>query len=127
VNRYSINRALLMVGLVVTASMGNPVLADSPRNGTDNKAVQTKTISFADLNMNSPDGASTLYRRIRSAAESVCTPFQSREMTLLSEWRNCMDAAISGAVTRINNPQLTAVATAHGLPSTAMALASSTK
>jgi len=83
-------QSLLLAFTAVVASYVGSANADTPRNTTADE-VQSRKITFADLNLNSPEGIAVLYRRITSAAERVCTPFESRELTFKSEWRNCMD------------------------------------
>jgi UrcA family protein len=71
--------------------------------------VSTKLVRFADLNVNSPDGARALYMRIRTAAHEVCRlPFESNRFAALRE-RDCMDRAIDSAVRDVHAPELTAL------------------
>jgi UrcA family protein len=121
------NQSLLLAFTAVVASYVGSANADTPRN-TSADEVQSRKITFADLNLNSPEGITVLYRRITSAAERVCTPFESRELTFKSQWRNCMDDAISRAVSSINRPMLTVFANQHGgVHATSSVLAAKTK
>ncbi|MEP0390525.1 MAG: UrcA family protein [Erythrobacter sp.] len=45
--------------------------------------VQTKSIAFADLDLNSPQGQERLERRIEAAARSVCSAHESHLGTRL--------------------------------------------
>ncbi|MBV8306502.1 MAG: UrcA family protein [Gammaproteobacteria bacterium] len=76
--------------------------ADSPA------AARTVTVNYRDLNLSTIDGAITLYQRLKSAARTVCDEPISG-VAAYQEWRSCYDAAIADAVTKVNNPLLTAV------------------
>jgi UrcA family protein len=74
--------------------------------------VRSVKVSYADLNLSTLAGATTLYRRIERAARTVCGPESSlREIQRYRDWKNCYESAVSNAVARVNSPLLTAV---HG-------------
>jgi len=64
------------------------------------------TVKFADLNISSPSGALVLYERIRAAAQGACSYFWFK--TDADEAR-CVHDAIANAVTKVNQPALSAV------------------
>jgi UrcA family protein len=69
--------------------------------------VQEKAVHFADLDLTRPAGAEALYRRIRSAARSVCqTPGYDKNWSLVAE-HACFDRAVERAVKSVDSPQLT--------------------
>jgi UrcA family protein len=65
-------------------------------------------VHFSDLNPISIEGATTLYRRLQSAAENVCTQGDTRDLASASRVKTCVSAAISAAVADIDQPSLTA-------------------
>jgi UrcA family protein len=65
-------------------------------------------VHFSDLNLTGTEGATTLYHRLRSAAESVCTEGGTRDLASVTRVKTCTSAAISAAVADINQPSLTA-------------------
>jgi UrcA family protein len=69
----------------------------------------TKIVAYGDLNLDSDQGAKVLYARLRTAARSVCSPFESRELTAELIWQTCFDHAVSAAVTQINKNKVTAL------------------
>ena len=71
--------------------------------------VLTKKVTYADLNLESEAGAKVLYARLRHAAQNVCSPFESRELSRMQVWRTCVDNALASAVTQVNNPRVTAL------------------
>jgi UrcA family protein len=106
---HKINRSILLAASAVVIGIvngGSASAAQPPVPG----ATLSRAVSFADLSTSTPEGVAALYRRIRQAAESVCTPFESREMALKSQWRECMDNGVSRAVKSVNLPSLTAYA-----------------
>ncbi len=68
------------------------------------------TVRYADLDLSTNAGATTLFHRIRGAAKGVCgTPGTS--IVEQMDWRGCVDSAVSNAVAAVNSPMLTAVFT----------------
>jgi UrcA family protein len=80
----------------------------APQRAPD--GVAARSVSFADLNIDRPEGVAALYGRIRQAADSVCAVFQSRELKAMSASRECVHAAVSRAVSSVQLPALTAYA-----------------
>ena len=73
---------------------------------TADPGAESRTVKFADLNISSPSGAHVLYRRIRAAAEVVCSSYFFATDT---DKARCVRDATADAVTRINQPALSAV------------------
>jgi UrcA family protein len=106
-NLRKLNRSMLVAATLIGIT-GTLSAANASDQRADAEFLSEK-ISFADLNLNTTQGVTSLYRRISSAAGKVCTPFESRGLGLMSVWRHCMDQAISSAVDKVNNPALTAI------------------
>jgi UrcA family protein len=69
------------------------------------------TVSYAGLNLGSPQGVARLYTRIRVAAESVCKEYRTLELgTRRKAWTTCVHSAITAAVADVNSPMLTTYA-----------------
>jgi UrcA family protein len=64
------------------------------------------TVKYADLNIASPSGALVLYERIRAAAQAACAYYWFK--TDADEAR-CVRNTIANAVTKVNQPALSAV------------------
>lgn len=69
----------------------------------------SKTVKFADLNIQTPDGAKTLYTRIQAAARDVCERSASSDPILNLSVHACVKNAIDTAVKKVNAPYLTAL------------------
>jgi UrcA family protein len=102
VSRFHIVIATVLFGGVASGFAVLPAVADS-------SDVPQFTVKFGDLNISSPQGAAVLYRRIRAAAEKVCSPYDRSGLEFKMHLNACIDKAILGAVTRVNNSALTAV------------------
>lgn len=73
------------------------------------EAVATQRVSFKDLNLNSPEGAAVLYRRIKTAANDVCGHSDNVDLSQLHAVQICIGAAVSRAVAEVNSPMLTSL------------------
>jgi len=74
------------------------------------------TVRFADLDTASAQGAAVLYRRLRSAAESVCRDLEGQELARKLVYANCIQTALSNAIVKVDRPAVTTYAVAHGVP-----------
>ncbi len=66
------------------------------------------TVHFADLDVTNVEGEAALYHRLQSAAKSVCSEDNTKDLASESRVKTCESKAISAAVTEINRPTLTA-------------------
>jgi UrcA family protein len=63
-------------------------------------------VKFADLNISNPSGAHVLYMRILAAAQVVCS---YHWFATDADKASCVRGAMADAVTKINQPALSAV------------------
>jgi UrcA family protein len=77
-------------------------LAAAPDDG-----VRTRSVKYADLNLQRPADAALLYRRIEGAAELVCEPYASRDLARNMRFRQCRSGAIQKAIAEVHAPLLT--------------------
>jgi len=74
------------------------------------------TVRFADLDTASAQGAAVLYRRLETAAQSVCQDLEpGRELPRMWAYANCIQTALSNAIVKLDRPAVTAYAVAHGV------------
>ena len=94
------------VSLVTALALSGGVLAQD-RQSMD---LRTMTVHYADLNLSTASGATTLYHRILGAARSVCGE-EGYELDLDARrsWDDCFHAAVNDAVEKVHSPLLTAV------------------
>lgn len=92
-------------GLIATAIFGALAASFSAVSAADPSTVSV-TVKFTDLTISSPSGALMLYERIRAAAQGACSYYWFK--TDAAEAR-CVHDAIANAVTKVNQPALSAV------------------
>jgi UrcA family protein len=71
--------------------------------------VPTRTVRYADLDLNTQKGATVLYNRIRQAAEQVCGYEGSQRIAIAAPVKACVATAVAASVHAKNNARLTGV------------------
>ena len=74
-------------------------------NFRDTTVIQR--VRYNDLDLTREAGAQTLYQRIKSAAQRVCTPLNGRQLVDHMNQHGCVTSAIEQAVKQVNEPMLT--------------------
>jgi UrcA family protein len=92
-------KSLVPVTLLIAASL----VAGIAVAGDLSTAAQKEVVRYADLDLNRPAGAATLFARISGAARDVCEPLN------VERWvsRKCADAALARAIAEVDAPALT--------------------
>jgi UrcA family protein len=75
------------------------------------EAPPSVTVRYHDLNLNSPEGVASLYRRIHAAAVNVCESAEGPQLVnkiFWNEWNFCMNHAVANAVQAVHNEKLSA-------------------
>ena len=96
--------ALVVFGLSASAT----AIAAAPSQ----LSVRSVQVSFADLNINSDEGAQALYTRLQSAAEQACLISNSgstKPVSVLRDSKACYTSALGNAVARIDSDALKAI------------------
>jgi UrcA family protein len=93
--------ALGLMSAAAAASQAETSLPDS-----DVPAVR---VDYADLDLNTEQGATRLYKRIAGAAKRVCPSSSGLELRASQVAQRCISAAISRAVAEVDSPQLAKV------------------
>ncbi len=116
---YSKNFALAAVAGICVTSFAIGAHA----NEVD--AVPTRTVHYADLNLNTQAGAEKLYQRIRRAADQVCGDSEPRQLVASEAAKACVNKAVTTSVREVNSPRLTSTYDKHfGVTRTAISVAS---
>jgi len=110
-------------GLIATVIFGALASSLSVVSVADPSAA-SRTVKFSDLDISTPSGAHALYRRIRAAAQVVCSHYFLLTDT---DKARCVRDATEEAVTRINQPALSAVYNASSKPSAPSGLVSQSR
>jgi UrcA family protein len=66
------------------------------------------TVRFHSGDLDTPQGVAGLYRRIRTAAETVCGHPDDALSLYRLLWNQCVDQAVAGAVTSVHSESLSA-------------------
>jgi UrcA family protein len=106
-NRNKTGRIAMLVGCLLAGSLGVSQAA------TPDDEVPKVVVSYSDLDLSTPEGARTLYKRISFAAQQVCPYQDERALARVAINHACREAAIDRAVNSVHNAQLAAVRTEH--------------
>jgi UrcA family protein len=68
--------------------------------------VNTVVVRYGDLNLSSQAGIASLHKRIRNAAESVCSQLETRILGLREAYEACVDGAVADGIAAVGNPNL---------------------
>lgn len=72
------------------------VLVAAPLTAVEAQTV-SQAVSYADLNLASPDGSAALQSRLSAAARAVCAPEDYRDLQQLSASAACVKTAMAQA------------------------------
>jgi UrcA family protein len=109
----------LVAGLLCLAAIAQPAAAQSyvlrPGISFDSTKVVTYThVPYSDIDVTSSAGVRALFERIEDAADAVCGGGADKvTKQQKDDYAECRDIAVSGAVAKVRNPALTALATRH--------------
>jgi UrcA family protein len=78
--------------------------------------VNSVVVRYGDLNLNSQAGVASLHKRIRNAAESVCSELNNRVLGLRDLYNQCVSEAVSNGVARVGNSNLSNFHRGKGKP-----------
>jgi UrcA family protein len=73
------------------------------------------TVRYGDLNLASADGRSSLYRRLRQAAQQVCPDADASDMGRFARSQACQIQAVQRALRSIGGPVVAQLQVEHGL------------
>jgi UrcA family protein len=97
-------------GMIVAAILTSLISSVSAVcNAADATDARTTVVKYADLDLSTPQGATSLYNRIRFASETVCPPSDHGDLAAIARSQKCLKQAIAGAVAKVNQPTLSAV------------------
>jgi len=96
------------VGFWVTLALTSfTMLSSATQAAEPSDTLPHQVVSFKDLNLNSAEGVTVLYERIRSAAKGVCGGVDVRDLRAVHAAKDCMEKAESRAILAVNSPMLT--------------------
>ncbi len=102
------NNGVMRMAALILAFVPISMLAQAARADDSFDGVRHKVVSFRDLNLETPEGAATLYQRITSAAHEVCDNPMRYDLSGF-KLHICIKDAVSRAVAQVNRPMLTSL------------------
>lgn len=91
-----------LIAIVIFGALASSFSAVSAADPTS----ASVNVKFADLNIATPSGALVLYERIQAAAKGACSYYWFKTD---GDEARCVHDAIASAVTKVNQPALSAV------------------
>ena len=96
-----------LIGIAVF-TLAAAAYAAAPANAADSAAPQlAHPVSFSDLDLTRTADAQTLYQRIKTAADAVCSPLDGAQIREKVNRSACVNDAIERAIKQVNEPLLT--------------------
>jgi UrcA family protein len=108
---------IIALGVIrpVNAQNATEVVITGRKVATPGAETQTKTVSYADLDLSKSAGLGMLLKRIKAAATDVCSPQpQVSDIAGSADYKKCRSNAVSSAVTQVDNPGLAQLAANTG-------------
>jgi UrcA family protein len=75
--------------------------------------TRSVVVRFSDLNLHSSEGVAGLHKRIRNAAQSVCSDLDNRTLALRATYEKCVDEAVTNAVAEVGSSKLAVLASSR--------------
>ena len=92
--------------------LGGPAVVLAGTNPFYESPSPKATVSYADLNLESEEGVRVLYQRLQYASREVCSPWALkiiRSPFVRYKTRSCYRHALSDAVDKVDNEDLTRI------------------
>lgn len=109
-----------LIAATMVLALGYGALCSTARAGNLTRVtivadVPQVSVSFADVNLSSTEGAATLYQRIAAAASEACDASYQYDESRFARIRTlkCAQHAVRNAMKKIGVPLLVAVYNAH--------------
>ena len=94
------HRAIIRVLAPAVVALLTMSLFANARAADDTEDARSITLQYLSRDLNTPQGVSILYRRIRAAATRVCVPFESRALDRKVLWDQCFNDAMANCRSR---------------------------
>jgi UrcA family protein len=110
-NSSSIARRYAVVAIATLAAG----LAVNHAGAAEPTQAPTVVVRYADLDLSRPKDAQRLYYRLYAAAQKVCRASGlgsgggMEDLARLRQFHDCLDRALTNAVTDVNSSQVTAI------------------
>jgi len=93
--------------LCLALAVGGATSIARAQNPGETVMLSKTVVHYADLNLDTPAGAMTLYRRLKDASRAVCRQLESMMVYLPAAFSECAEASLGRAVHDVNQVSLT--------------------
>jgi UrcA family protein len=108
--RRFLRRFSLPALAVMVCALTATTIVSTPAHAADEDSHKM-VVGYGDLNLANNKAVKVLYRRLSTAATSVCGRYDDRAVARKAIWQHCYEHALSAAVLEVNEPALSAL---HG-------------
>jgi UrcA family protein len=105
---FNFDRAVAHIVLVALFALLMLSPLELVRAAAPDAEVPSVTLQYRSADLDTPHGIAILYRRIRSAASSVCGAYDNALLEEKVQWNECVDQAVARAVAAVHSETLTA-------------------
>jgi UrcA family protein len=92
---------------LITSAFAALVLAGMLAPSALAEKSRSVSVSYAGLNLASPDGAKTMLNRLQKASRKICNSATLRNPEEIEWAQACMKETVASAVNRLNAPMVT--------------------
>jgi UrcA family protein len=93
--------------LPVSAALALAALAfNGAAQASAPKEFESVIVKYDDASLNTKAGVASLHARLRTAAQQVCSPLDSRVLGLREQYERCVSDAMSQSVDTVANSNL---------------------
>ena len=105
---FNLHRAITRVPAAAAMTLLTMSFFANSQAADDSQEARSITLQYLSRDLDTLQGASILYRRIRAAATSVCSPLENRALERKASWDRCLNNAVANAVAAVHNDTLSA-------------------
>jgi len=95
--------------LCLALALGGATSIAYAQNPGESVMLAKTVVNYADLNLDTPAGVISLYRRLKVASRVVCRDLESRMVYLPHDFSGCVEASLGRAVHDVNRVSLARV------------------
>lgn len=95
-------RGQLIGGVMASLVLAAPMISGAAEATTP----VSRQVSYAGIDLSTPEGASALYVRLKGAARALCNTSDPVHVGPSWVYRECIEDALAGALRKVNRPLL---------------------
>jgi UrcA family protein len=95
--------------LICVATIAAGLAVNQASAAPSDDAPRSVVVRYSDLDLAKPQDARTLYARIQTAARVACGDVETADLARFARFHNCINDAVTKAVSAVNMQQVTAI------------------